>query len=263
MFATRSGRPLTGPIPRPTASPASAATAEFRFIRRAYMTTGWSCDLRSPSPVWRKLPLCPSTCFQDLTAVHRAFQLITIMSEISNALDNDDTSENKTVNLHVSRAISDIQSFIPGVSASILAFVVFGTTKTFREYFYRRLLPRRLRRELRRRSDKGASIIGVRARAASRGPRRPPRSDSTMYPPAPVATTRPFGAAWYQPTSPSPRVECFELDGGESGMGHGTRGIAGIHELPMPTPTYSTFEGQKQGEEDDDQRPILSSKPLR
>lgn len=185
------------------------------------------------------------------------------MSEISNALDNDDTLADKNVDLHVSRAISDIQAFVPGVSASILAFVVFGTTKAFREYFYRKFVPRPIRRKLRRRSAKGASIISAPARAASQRLRRPPRSDSTMYPPAPVATTRPFGPGWYQPSSPSPRVECFEMDGGESGMGHGTREVAGIHELPMPTPTYSTFEGQGQGGMDDDQRPILNSKPLR
>lgn len=181
-----------------------------------------------------------------------------ILSEISNALNNDETLGSTTVNLHTSNAISDIQTFLPGVSASILAFVVFGTTKAFRDYFYRKFVPRRIRRvrALSRRS-KGLSI-GAQPQGPARRPSRP--TDSTMHPPAHRRTSTAVAIPWYQPPSPSPRAECFELDGGEAGFGH--HGAMGTHELAMPTPTHSTFELQKQGD-DDDRLPILKVKPPR
>ncbi|KAH6688040.1 hypothetical protein F5X68DRAFT_8173 [Plectosphaerella plurivora] len=47
--------------------------------------------------------------------------------------------------LSLERLHGDLLTFLPGVSASLLTFVVFGTTKTFRDYMKSRLLPRRLR----------------------------------------------------------------------------------------------------------------------
>lgn len=176
-----------------------------------------------------------------------------IMSEITNAVDNDQTLENKHVNLHASHAVSDIQSFIPGVSASILAFVVFGTTKAFRDYFYRKFVPRRIRRAISRRSQT-ISVIAARNVAP---PKRPRPTDSTMYPPAPRRTSTSGGAPWSQSTTPSPRTECFELEGGTTGLGHDKTGE--VHELAMPTPTYATFELPKQGEDEDDRWPILKA----
>lgn len=181
-----------------------------------------------------------------------------ILSEISNALDNDETLGNKTVDLHTSHAVSDIQVFIPGVSASILAFVVFGTTKAFRDYFYRKFVPRRIRRAraLSRRS-KRLSEIETQPQGPARRPSRP--TDSTMYPPAKHRrTSTAVAVPWYQPPSPSPRVECFELDGGETGFGQ--QKTMDTYELAMPTPSNATFEPPKQGD-DDDQSPILKVKP--
>lgn len=55
----------------------------------------------------------------------------------------------------------------------------------------------------------------------------------------------------------SGRSECFELEGGEVGLQTGT-GM--VYELGTPTPTHSTFELQKKGEEED-KWPILNIRP--
>lgn len=52
-------------------------------------------------------------------------------------------------NLSPKIAVGDIVAFIPGVSASLLAFIVFGTTKAFQDYFYRSLAPRSVGRRCR------------------------------------------------------------------------------------------------------------------
>lgn len=58
----------------------------------------------------------------------------------------------------------------------------------------------------------------------------------------------------------SRRTECFELEGGEVGQ----LPVPGmVYELGTPTPTHSTFEIQKKGQEDDDRWPILGIKPHR
>lgn len=243
---------------RSTVMEASRCTSE------ASMTTGSWFASQLPLLVYRKhassetSPTCKEIAFDcDNRAnyIHRVFQLMVILSEISNALSNDETLGHKTVNLRASQAVADIQAFIPGVSASILAFVVFGTTKTFRDYFYRKFVPRRIRRAraLKRRA-KGLSTIEIQPRPARRA--RP--TDSTMYPPAPRRTSTTVAVPYYQPPSPGARVECFELDGGDGGFGkHKTMST---HELAVPTPTYSTFELQKQGD-DEDRMPILKIKP--
>lgn len=194
-----------------------------------------------------------------MTQFNSAFHMVIILSEVGNALSNDRTAEDTTADLRADRAVSDVQNFLPGVCGSLLAFVVFGTTKAFRDYFYRRLVPRCLRRKLANRS-KSPSLIAP-LPAAPRRPSRP--TDSTMYPPAARMTPWRTSAAAFYPNGPgatSPGVECFELDGCEAELRH-ERGD--IHELPMPTPTHSTFELHKQGDEDEDHWPILNNKPLR
>lgn len=180
-----------------------------------------------------------------------------ILAEITFALDNDETLRNTTVDLHASHAVSDIMVFIPGVSASILAFVVFGTTKAFRDYFYRSFVPRRIRRA-RALSRRSKSLSSIETQPPpTRRPSRP--TDSTMYPPAGHRrTSTAVAVPWYQPPSPSPRVECFELEGGDAGLGH--QKTMDTYEIAIPTPSNGTFEPQKQGD-DDDCSPILKIKP--
>ncbi|KAJ4425151.1 hypothetical protein N0V82_000206 [Gnomoniopsis sp. IMI 355080] len=167
-----------------------------------------------------------------------AYQLVIISSEINFALGNDETASHNTVNLHASNAIADIKSFIPGVSACILAFIVFGTTKAFRDYFYHKLVPRSIRRKIRNRKSKSPSLTIEFPRGASTAALRSPGQSPGM------------------PRSPG--IECFEMDGGESGLGR-----TNTYELPAPTPTYqSTFETQHK-DVDDNFWSGTNMKPLR
>lgn len=159
-----------------------------------------------------------------------------IAAEINFALNNDQTASEETVNLRTSNAISDIQAFIPGVSACILAFVVFGTTKAFRDYFYTNLVPRSIRRKIRNRHSKTSSIVlqlpdGGQSTAALRSPGRSPGRLS------------PGGGG-------AGGVECFEMDGGESGTGMGLTGST--YELPVVTPSYQSAFDVQHGKRDDD-----------
>lgn len=172
------------------------------------------------------------------------------MQEITFATENSRTNLDETVNLEPSHAIADVESFLPGVSASVLAFIVFGTTKAFRDFFYVKFVPRYIRRKLRARS------------------KRPSVANAAVLPPAlPRNLVRRETEIPGGPMSPdivgplSGRSDCFELEGGEVGLQvHPGTGI--VYELATPTPTHSTFELQKKGEEED-KWPILNIRPHR
>lgn len=79
----------------------------------------------------------------------RAFQMVVILSEVSFAARNSSDFLEELLDVSSEAAISDFKGFIAGVSASLLAFIVFGTTRTFRDFFYRKFVPRKIRRKLR------------------------------------------------------------------------------------------------------------------
>lgn len=186
--------------------------------------------------------------FADSVSNDRAFQLVIILQEIAFASDTARTNAEETVNLEPGHAIVDMESFLPGVSASILAFIVFGTTKAFRDFFYVKLVPRCIRRKIRARC-KRPSVANA-AVLPTAQPRNPVRRESEI----------PGGPMSPDAGGPlSGRSECYELDGGEVGQHPGT-GM--VYELATPTPTHSTFELQKKGEEED-KWPILSIRPHR
>ncbi|KAI7786980.1 hypothetical protein LA080_001772 [Diaporthe eres] len=136
-----------------------------------------------------------------------AFQLVIIAQEISFARDNGKESLGSVVDLSYQRAIGDVLTFLPGVSPSLLAFIVFGTTKSFRDYFYRKLVPRSMRRRWR----------------------------NTLRSP-PVVT---IPARYPIPDTPG-QSEFFELDGGESGVGAGIR----QHDSRSPGVSSVSFAGK-------------------
>lgn len=141
-----------------------------------------------------------------------AFQLVVISNEISFARDNGKDSQGSVVNLSYQRAIGDVLTFLPGVSASLLAFIVFGTTKSFRDYFYRELVPRSIRRRWRK-TLRSPPVVAIPAR----------------YP---------------IPDTPG-QSEFFELDGGESGLG------PGIHQHASRSPGVSSVSFAGKGQEDE------------
>lgn len=135
-----------------------------------------------------------------------------ISNEISFAKDNGKDSQGSVVNLSYQRAIGDVLTFLPGVSASLLAFIVFGTTKSFRDYFYRNWVPRGIRRRWRK-TLRSPPVVAIPAR----------------YP---------------IPDTPG-QSEFFELDGGESGLGPGIR----QHATRSPGVSSVSFAGK--GPEDE------------
>lgn len=174
---------------------------------------------------------------------NRAYELVIIMNEISFALGNDVTANAETVNLGPENAVGDTHAFISGVSASLLAFVVFGTTKAFRDYFYRKLVPRSLRRKLHRRTM--IPSVAIRRPEPQQQMRRPSRAAAPPISPALL----------------TPPTDCFELDGGEGGLGRKRNVHDSVHELAMPTPTYSTFDLHKADPGvEEDEWPMLKTK---
>lgn len=83
-----------------------------------------------------------------------------IAQELTLSHNNKRISVGSVANNSAKVAVADVLSFIPGVSASLLAFIVFGTTKTFQDYFYRSLAPRSVGRRCRE-TMKTLSIVST------------------------------------------------------------------------------------------------------
>ncbi|KAK2614367.1 hypothetical protein N8I77_001203 [Diaporthe amygdali] len=141
-----------------------------------------------------------------------AFQFVIIAQEVSFARDTGEASSGSVVNLSHQRAIIDVVTFLPGVSGSLLAFIVFGTTKSFRDYFYRKLVPRSIRRRWRK-TIRSPPVVAI----------------PTRYP---------------IPDTPG-QSEFYELDGGESGLG------PRIREVDSRSPGVSSVDFAGKGHEDE------------
>ncbi|KAI6081507.1 hypothetical protein F4821DRAFT_273083 [Hypoxylon rubiginosum] len=71
------------------------------------------------------------------------FQLITILSEVAQLSNHTKEKLGHEADLSVPRAKNDFLLFMPGVSTSLLVFIVFGTTRTFRKTMYKKFIPKR------------------------------------------------------------------------------------------------------------------------
>lgn len=78
-----------------------------------------------------------------------AFQLVTIAQEVALSRNNQRISFESAANLGSKIAVCDVMGFPPGVSASLLAFISFGTAKAFQDYISRSLAPRSVGRRCR------------------------------------------------------------------------------------------------------------------
>ncbi|PSS02295.1 hypothetical protein BD289DRAFT_478952 [Coniella lustricola] len=166
-----------------------------------------------------------------------AFELVTIMSEIAFAIGTTLIAQDEIVNLRPSHAITDVTSFVPGVSASILAFVVFGTTKVFRDFFYTKLVPQCIRCRLERRT-KIPPVIS--------SPWQDHRQRNSLQQAPDLLIS---------PVLVLPSGESFEMSNEHGGLARKLSMRDGIHEVSTPTPSSSTFKIDHVG--DDDQHPIL------
>lgn len=174
------------------------------------------------------------------------------MTEVGHALDNHAAAATDSVDLSTGRAVGDIQGFLPGASASLLAFVVFGTTKTIRDFFYLKLVPRALRRRQQQYRQRNSRTIPLSMRrrtgaATARVPGLGPGGQAApaMYPRSPGLPA-------------TPGSECFELEGGLQPQPQS-------HELAVATPVHEVFPQHKKLEQvvvvDDDRWPVLDKKP--
>lgn len=72
------------------------------------------------------------------------FQIVLIMFEVISAGNNNLENLKGSADLSLERAKRDFAFFIPGVLPPLLTFIVFGTTKPFREYMAAKFSPRSL-----------------------------------------------------------------------------------------------------------------------
>ncbi|UQC89506.1 uncharacterized protein CLUP02_15037 [Colletotrichum lupini] len=134
---------------------------------------------------------------------------------ISSAKQNSRDSLSESPDLSTERLHLDLILFLPGVSASLLTFVVFGTTKTFRDYLVARLVPRRLRERNSRRMSNNKQRRNTRTRMsqAFSSSRMGGRGRSLTYPPR-ISLT-PYvadDAGLYTPTADGNGIQLRELN---------------------------------------------------
>lgn len=75
------------------------------------------------------------------------FQLVTILFQLGSMASNRADRLAEAPDLSGGRATMDFILFMPGVTASLLVFVVFGTTRPFRRTMYETLVPKRWQKE--------------------------------------------------------------------------------------------------------------------
>ncbi|KAI2616319.1 hypothetical protein GGR54DRAFT_649609 [Hypoxylon sp. NC1633] len=75
------------------------------------------------------------------------FQLITILSEVAQLSNHTKEKLGDSADLSATRAKGDFLLFMPGVSTSLLVFIVFGTTRNFRKAMYKTFIPKRFQKE--------------------------------------------------------------------------------------------------------------------
>jgi len=106
------------------------------------------------------------------------FQLVTILFEVSSAANSKQAVASGHADLSIGRAKTDFVLFMPGVSPSLLTFLVFGTTKTFRAYLWRKLVPKKIRE---RRAQQLAAQIPQRVKPAAGGAQLQPSTPAESH----------------------------------------------------------------------------------
>ncbi|KAL2136759.1 hypothetical protein VTI74DRAFT_1800 [Chaetomium olivicolor] len=93
------------------------------------------------------------------------FQMVVLNFQLRAAASNDRSNLPPEPDLSSGQARTDFALFIPGPTAVLFFFLVFGTTRTFREYMWGRFVPRSIREKVearqRRKREIGASVSVV------------------------------------------------------------------------------------------------------
>ncbi|KAH8735587.1 hypothetical protein BGZ61DRAFT_526648 [Ilyonectria robusta] len=69
------------------------------------------------------------------------FQLVTIMTEVVAQAKNNRSHLSDSADLSLAQARSDFTLFLPGATPPLVTFVVFGTTRPFRQYMWAHFVP--------------------------------------------------------------------------------------------------------------------------
>ncbi|KAK4163251.1 hypothetical protein QBC43DRAFT_68789 [Cladorrhinum sp. PSN259] len=81
------------------------------------------------------------------------FQLVVVNFQVRAAGTNNAENIPEAPDLSAGRAISDCVLYIPGATAGLLTFLVFGTTRNFRDYMWKSFAPKCLQRKREARKD--------------------------------------------------------------------------------------------------------------
>ncbi|KAK0712222.1 hypothetical protein B0T21DRAFT_297479 [Apiosordaria backusii] len=89
------------------------------------------------------------------------FQLVVVMFQLRASQTNSVEKVPAAPDLSAGRAVTDFVLYVPGVTAPVLAYLVFGTTRTFRDYAWSVLAPQCLqaKREARKQAKKRPSVV--------------------------------------------------------------------------------------------------------
>ncbi|KAJ4416235.1 hypothetical protein N0V85_002359 [Neurospora sp. IMI 360204] len=209
------------------------------------------------------------------------FELVVIFFQHRAANTNNKENIPPEPDLSAARAQGDFALFVPGVSASLLIFIVFGTTRTFRDYLWTKFAPKPLQdmvanRKARKRQKSTSegetmappvvlSTIRVGVKRSSPGPVNPAADDfkgvqtlTTIngheYPTG--QHTNFIQSATPSPTaSPGPGSE-IDLETGHGHGGHGSYGGSGKQHMHLQTAT-TPFGMVRSTSRTDDDVPIL------
>ncbi|KZL78422.1 glycoside hydrolase [Colletotrichum tofieldiae] len=91
-------------------------------------------------------------------AVLCVFEYTNVIPRIAAASHTIDTADNLEPDLSLKRARSSIRGYVAGVTPSLVAFLVFGTTKTFQQKIYETFIPKRFQRKHRQKRNVSISF---------------------------------------------------------------------------------------------------------
>jgi hypothetical protein len=91
------------------------------------------------------------------TTTNSLFQIIVINFQLRASATNNRANLPAQADLSIDRARGDFALFAPAPTAVLFTFFVFGTTRTFREYMWRVLVPRALRERVEARKKRAGA----------------------------------------------------------------------------------------------------------
>lgn len=97
------------------------------------------------------------------------FQIVVVNFQLRAAATNNPANVPSEPDLSAARARGDFALFAPAPSAVLFVFLVFGTTRTFREYMWNLFVPRPIRDRLEARRKTRPRATSSSAAAAGRG----------------------------------------------------------------------------------------------